>query len=229
MAMAPTQRRTLGVAAALLGIILSVAAYLLATAQADEGSGASDFGAAPATATPAEPAQPAASTTWRPERGEPSRDSTFPAPAPPRELSIPGLGVRAPVDPVGVAADGRMQIPADPDRVGWYRFSPAPGAARGSAIIVGHVDAKGRGLGVLFGLNQVKPGDRVDVRREDGTSVHYEIITRRTVGKNDLAESAVFDREGPAVLTLITCAGPYLPDRGGYQNNLVVTAVEVTK
>lgn len=227
-----TPRRILGAAAALVGIILAAAAILLATVRADAGQSPQDFDSPqpPTTTAPAEPAapgRPPASTVPRPAR-IPSPVPTPGTEAPPRELSIPRLDLRAPVDPVGVADDGRMQVPEDPDRVGWYRHSPAPGAPEGSSVLVGHVDAEGRGLGVLVGLNDVRKGDRVQVGRGDGTVVTYEITARRTVGKAALAASGVFDRDGPAVLTLITCVGPYLPDNGGYQNNLVVTAVEAS-
>ncbi|MFC8495043.1 sortase domain-bontaining protein [Streptomyces sp. NPDC057235] len=226
-------RKALGVAAVLLGVLLCVTLVVL-TGRNEPGR-AADFGTAPAgtasglpplTSTPApSSAQPtgAATDSPPPEGAGPSR-----APAP-RELSIPRLGLSAPVDPVGVAEDGQTEVPPDPDRVGWYRFSPAPGSATGSSVIVGHVDAKGQGLGVLDGLNKVRQGDRVVVGREDGSTVVYEITARRTVAKKALAASDAFRREGRAVLTLITCAGPYLPDAGGYQNNLVVTAVEAAK
>ena len=35
----------------------------------------------------------------------------------------------------------------------------------------------------------------------------------------------LFARTGPERLWIITCGGEYLPDEGGYQQNLVVTAV----
>ena len=45
------------------------------------------------------------------------------------------------------------------------------------------------------------------------------------IRKTDFSPDDVFDRSGQAaVLRLITCGGPYDPDRGGYQDNLVVTA-----
>ncbi|MFF2306102.1 sortase domain-bontaining protein [Streptomyces sp. NPDC058128] len=226
MAGARRHRKILGLAAALVGIILTAAAVFLAKARADNPSTALDFGPPP-TATAASRSEPADAAA--PTRQPPTPSAGSAAGPAPLELSIPRLGLRAPVEQVGVAPDGQMQVPQDPDRVGWYRFSPAPGTGPGSSVIVGHVDAKGLGLGVLFGLNNVQRGDQVRVGREDGTSVTYEITARRTLGKKALATSGVYDREGPAVLTLITCAGPYLPDRGGYQNNLVVTAVEVTK
>ncbi|MFG3350151.1 class F sortase [Streptomyces sp. NPDC048018] len=229
--MAP--RKALGVTAVLLGVLLC-AVFLVLIVREEPGR-AADFGSTPAgtasalppvTSTPAPPpARPTSAATGSPSavNAGPSRVS------PPQKLSIPRLGLSAPVDPVGVAEDGQTEVPPDPDRVGWYRFSPAPGSDTGSSVIVGHVDAKGRGLGVLNALNEVRQGDRVLIGREDGSTVAYEITARRTVGKKALPASDAFRREGRPVLTLITCAGPYLPDAGGYQNNLVVTAVEAAK
>ncbi|WP_239481769.1 class F sortase [Streptomyces sp. CS014] len=145
--------------------------------------------------------------------------------ASPRSLVIPRLGVEAPVDAVGVASDGEAEVPDDARRVGWYRFGPAPGAAEGSSVIVGHVDSQTQGLGVLAELSDVEQNDRVEVRAADGATRVYRIVSRETVPKDELADSGVFRRDGPPVLTLITCTGPYLKDRGGYQDNLVVTAV----
>nr|WP_121828638.1 class F sortase [Streptomyces sp. S1] len=228
-------RRILGVAAVLVAALLC--AGFAVVALRGQPTRAADFGTAPtATASPSVPARPTTAQDAPPSRPADARtDSTSsggsgPADAgPPRELSIPRLDLRAPVDPVGVTDDGQTEVPPDPDRVGWYRFSPAPGSSAGSSVVVGHVDAEGRGLGVLSGLTEVRRGDRVLVRREGGSTVPYEIVARRTVSKADLAESGAFRRDGPPVLTLITCAGPYLPEKGGYQNNLVVTAVEATK
>ncbi|KUN40728.1 peptidase C60 sortase A and B [Streptomyces longwoodensis] len=142
---------------------------------------------------------------------------------------MPRLDLSAAVDPVGVADDGTVVVPRDPRRVGWYRFSPRPGASGGSSVIVGHVDSDDRGLGVLVALAEVRAGDRVSVERADGSRVDYRVVSRRTVAKEALAASGAFRTEGPAVLTLVTCTGPYLPDQGGYRNNLVVTAVEASK
>ncbi|MFD8153048.1 sortase domain-bontaining protein [Streptomyces sp. NPDC059720] len=209
-----------GLVVALLGLVVSV--VLLVRVR----PGPEDFGPAPSSGVPQAAARTQGAT---PAPGEPARGTASPAPAKPSapsRLSLPRLEARAQVVPVGVASDGQVQVPRDPKQVGWYRYSPAPGASEGSAVVVGHVDSDGRGLGVLVALNDVRRGDRVLVDREDGSRVAYRVTSRRTIGKEDLAASGVFRREGPAVLTLITCAGPYRPDDGGYQNNLVVTAVE---
>jgi hypothetical protein len=83
----------------------------------------------------------------------PAEPATTEVPAPVR-LTVPALGVDAPLDPVGVAPDGQMALPDDVDRVGWYRFGPAPGAA-GSAVLAGHVDDAEQGLGALAALRDV--------------------------------------------------------------------------
>jgi sortase (surface protein transpeptidase) len=173
--------------------------------------GPADFG----TAFPAPPAA--------------SARATGPAvPAAPAELSIPRLGVRAGVDPVGVDARGRVAVPDAENRVGWYRFGPRPGGGTGSAVLVGHVDFASGRLGVLQALGRVRPQDRVTVRDASGRDLRFTVRARRTVPKDALADSGVFRRAGAPVLTLVTCTGPYARDRGGYQNNLVVTAVPDT-
>ncbi len=45
--------------------------------------------------------------------------------------------------------------------------------------------------------------------------------------KRALPLEELFRRDGREVLTLITCGGPYLADAGGYQDNVVVSAVPV--
>ncbi|MGW1142862.1 class F sortase [Streptomyces zhihengii] len=220
----PRARRgaVLGVAAALVGLVL---AGMAAAAHWRDGTGGDkDFG--PSRATPAGAVEP----TGRTDAPVPDTSGgAAAAVAGPARLEIPRLELSAPIDPVGVASDGQVEVPEDPDRVGWYRFSPAPGSAAGSSVVVGHVDDAEEGLGVLVALNDVREGDRATVRRADGSTVAYRVVSRRTVAKTELAGTDAFRRDGDPVLTLVTCAGPYEPERGGYRNNLVVTAVEVPR
>ncbi|MGW3866650.1 class F sortase [Streptomyces sp. NPDC005047] len=223
----PRRRALLAALAAATAALIASTAFVINAWTGGRGGGAGDFGEAPATSAPVAPNAPAETD----QGGTDLSDGTAAVAKEPEPigLSLPRLDVAATVDPVGVDENSEVQIPVDPKRVGWYRFSPAPGAAEGSSVIVGHVDSDGRGLGVLVALNDVRKGDRVTVGRADGSTVEYRITSRRTVGKQDLAASGVFLRDGPAVLTMITCAGPYLPDKGGYQNNLLVTAAEVKR
>ncbi|MFI8193293.1 class F sortase [Streptomyces sp. NPDC085946] len=142
---------------------------------------------------------------------------------PPRRVLVPGVGLDARVTPVGVSGQGDLAVPEDPAVAGWYRFGPEPGSARGSAVLVGHVDGDTGALGEFAALFDVRRGDRVEVRRAGAGPAVYRVVSRVTVPKEDLPVS-VFRRTGAPVLTLITCAPPFAPGQGGYLANLVVTA-----
>lgn len=74
----------------------------------------------------------AASTNQAPGVGEPVR------------LVIAAIGINAPVEPVGVQANGDLATPTQNrwEDVGWYAAGPRPGE-RGSAVMDGHVDRTG--------------------------------------------------------------------------------------
>jgi sortase (surface protein transpeptidase) len=136
---------------------------------------------------------------------------------------VPALGVDSGVDPVGVEPDGRMTIPAEVDRVGWYRFGPAPGDD-GSAVIAGHVDDREQGLGAMAPLRDAAVGDEVVVTDAAGTPTRWRVVSRELIQKQVLPLDRLFAREGPARLTLITCGGPFLAEFGSYRDNVVVVA-----
>ncbi|MGY1729374.1 class F sortase [Geodermatophilus sp. SYSU D01062] len=164
-----------------------------------------------------------------PAPGPAVRDAApAPAPAvvPPVRLQVPALGVDAPVDPAGVAGDGQMALPDDVARAGWYRFGPAPGAP-GSAVLAGHVDDAEQGLGALAPLRSAEPGQEVLVTDAAGATTRWRVVARDLLDKQALPVDLLFTREGPPRLTLVTCGGPFLPDVGGYRDNVVVVAEPV--
>jgi hypothetical protein len=173
----------------------------------------------PAPAPP--PAAPGAALTTRP-----AAPAVVPRPPAPVRLSVPARGVDAAVDAVGVEADGLMTVPAEVDRVGWYRFGPAPGE-EGSAVLAGHVDSREQGLGAMAPLGQAAPGDEVVVTDAAGATTTWRIVTREPIQKQVLPVDRLFARTGPPRLTLITCGGPFLPEYGSYRDNLVVVAERV--
>jgi sortase (surface protein transpeptidase) len=141
----------------------------------------------------------------------------------PAGLRVPAVGVDVRVVPVGVEPSGEMELPDDPGVVGWYRFGPRPGEGVGSAVLAGHVDSERYGVGPLAALGGTRPGDRVLVRLGPRW-VDYRVDSVEQLDRRALP-AAVFARTGPERLRIITCTGPYLPEAGGYQQNLVVTAV----
>ncbi len=145
----------------------------------------------------------------------------------PVRLEVPALGLDAPVDAVGVETDGVMAIPEDVDRVGWYRFGPAPGAPAGTAVLAGHVDDAEQGLGVLAPLETASVGDEVLVTGEDGVPSRWQVVAREEFDKQVVPLADLFTREGPPRLVLITCGGPFLSDIRSYRDNVVVVAEPV--
>jgi len=74
---------------------------------------------------------------------------------------------------------------------------------------------------------RIKPGETV-VLRGDGHIESYRVSSIVSVPKDALAtRSGAFDQTGDHRLVLITCTGNYDAGRGGYEDNLVVTATAV--
>jgi len=147
-----------------------------------------------------------------------------PVPRPVRVVINP-LDANAAVVPVGVDENRAVAVPTDAMRLGWYRFGRSPAEGMGSTVIVGHRDSREQGRGVLFRLDEVEPNDSISVELSDGSTVNYRVVEERFYLRERLPE-VLFERSGAPRLTLITCGGPYDPERG-YRDNLVVTAVPV--
>ncbi|MGY2066976.1 class F sortase [Blastococcus sp. SYSU DS0619] len=147
------------------------------------------------------------------------------APAPVR-LHLPARGISAPIDPVGVAGDGQMELPEDVDRVGWYRFGPEPGTD-GNAVLAGHVDDREQGIGALFPVRDAEPGDELTVTDAAGETTRWRVVSRELVQKQVLPLEEIFARTGPPRLVVITCGGPFLPEFRSYRDNVVVVAEPV--
>ena len=91
-------------------------------------------------------------------------------------------------------------------------------------MIAGHVDVLDHGLGFFFRLWHAKVGERVVLSAGDRRQA-YTITTLREVPRTDLVDDdEVYDISGPPRLVLITCAGEFRPELGGYSRNLVVVA-----
>ena len=145
--------------------------------------------------------------------------------ADPVRIKIPALDVTANVIPVGVDKANAMEIPEDIMEVGWYRFGPAPGSSAGSAVLVAHRDGRIQGRGVFYSLGALNVDDPIIVTDDAGKRMEYRVVARESIPKKKLPIKEVFSAEGAPRLTLITCGGYYDRDNGGYQDNVVVTAV----
>lgn len=143
----------------------------------------------------------------------------------PQSLTLPG-GAHAQVLPAQTV-DGELKVPEHVQHVGWWDGSSYVGDPFGSTVIAGHVDSATEGVGFFARLLRVKVGDKVTLRG-DGHVASYRIVSVQLVAKKALSpDSHAFDQTGDHRLVLITCAGAYDRNRGGYASNLVVTGTPI--
>ncbi|MFD3945860.1 class F sortase [Streptomyces sp. NPDC058579] len=148
------------------------------------------------------------------------------APAEPRRVEIPSLGIAAPVVGRGLDASGAVDPPPFemPHSVGWFRTGTQPGA-EGAALFVGHVDTETRPA-VFYGLSAARPGATVRVTRTDGSVAEFTIDDVRVYPRDRFDARKVYGQHKPdrAELRLITCGGTFDRVTGTYTANVVVSA-----
>ena len=135
---------------------------------------------------------------------------TRPLAAPPVRLRIDGIGVDAPVVLVRGEDLPRKAI------AGWYFGTAYPGDA-GNVVLLGHLN----GDGEIFGdLDLLRPGDSIYVDTTKGIVTYIvegsQLVDRRAI--------EVLGSTPEPTLTLMTCAGNWRDEIGGYDMRLVVQA-----
>jgi sortase (surface protein transpeptidase) len=143
-------------------------------------------------------------------------------------LSVPAIGLRAALTPVGLLSDGSIDVP--PARLrsvaGWYRDGASPGEI-GPALVVGHVDSARDGPAVFFRLGDLRPGDSFSVRRSDGVVVRFRITAVREYPKTDFPDQEVYGPVARPEIRLITCGGDFDGASRSYRDSVVVFALMV--
>ena len=137
-------------------------------------------------------------------------------------LTIPAIGVKAPIINLGLNRNGTLQVPSTTTVAGWYTGSPRPGAT-GSAVIAGHVDSR-TGPGIFFWLKKMHRGERIYVKRADGTLAVFTVTAVQIYTKSSFPTAMVYGPVPDAELRLITCGGTFDYSRGSYLSNVVVYA-----
>ncbi len=188
---------------------------------------------APTADSPAPAETPAPTKAPAPAPAAPASKAPAPqAPAvlaasPPVSLSIPAIGAASELLRLGLRADRSLEVP--PDGPGapasWYTESPTPGE-RGPAVLLGHVNATDGGKGVFADLRALKPGDRISVAREDGSTAEFQVLRGEAYAKAAFPTAKVYGNTAGAELRLITCDG-YDPATGEFDDNYVVYAALV--
>ncbi len=167
----------------------------------------------------------------------------------PVELVIPFAssnhpdGVVAPISADPLTADGDLFVPDDPRAVSWAMEDAAPGAPRGTAILVGHVNYVVDGELVRGALSDLAEyavehvGGTFTVVLADGRRLDYRITGAEQYDKDQLAagpelRQALYDQKssfgaGTGRLVLVSCGGEFDRRTGNYEDNIFVFALPV--
>jgi sortase A len=185
--------------------------------------------APPATVSAPQPEQTL--ETWVPEVEAPAETSSVQpqlvSTAPITRISVPRVGINAPVEVLTLDGAGAMQDPKTPNAVAWYDFSARPGQL-GNVVLAGHVDYERYGPAVFWRLRDLKPGDRVEVALADGTVFTYEVAS---LNYYDIDKAPVKEITGPTsyeAITMITCGGSFNRSNLSYNQRLIVRATRVS-
>jgi LPXTG-site transpeptidase (sortase) family protein len=173
---------------------------------------------------------PTIPTPSGPEASAPPARIGTPAPSQrirfiPTQVVLPG-GAQAPVLPASTVS-GMLLGPDGAGIGGGWDGGAEAGDPFGWVVVAGHIDTKTEGLGFFSRLRHIQPGETV-VLHGAGHTASYRVSSIVSVPKNALAtKSGAFDQRVDHRLVLITCTGPYDASRGGYADNLVVTATAI--
>jgi sortase (surface protein transpeptidase) len=153
---------------------------------------------------------------------DPSPTAAAPGPV---SLTIPAIGVRSRLIRLGVTAQGTLQVPTSTSVAGWYTGSPRPGEI-GSSVIAGHIDSY-LGPGVFYNLGHMRPGERIYVRRTNGSLAVFRVYAVRQYPKDHFPTEKVYGPAPDAELHLITCGGTFDYATRSYLSNTVVYSTEI--
>lgn len=142
----------------------------------------------------------------------------------PVRVRIPAIGVSAPVELVGLIADGAMDVPKAWNDAGWYRYGPTPGQPRNAAI-AGHLDST-TGPAIFWRLGILRPGDRVLVTLSTSQVVTFVVTAKASYRYDQAPLTRIFGAASTANLNLITCGGSWDAFTRNYSHRTVVYATK---
>ena len=182
-------------------------------------AGATAAAVAPGVGLEPGPSNAAAASTSPPVRSP----QPAPAVAAVMRIRIPSLGVDAPVIDLPLDTN-TLPVPGDAATVGWYSFSSLPGE-QGNALLAGHIDFRGE-VGVFRHLAELSVGDVIEIAIGDGAYV-YRVTGSQSLPYDTPVAQVLETLSGPPRLTLLTCGGTFDRSRRGYDERVIVSAVQV--
>jgi LPXTG-site transpeptidase (sortase) family protein len=123
----------------------------------------------------------------------------------PLRLKIPVINIDAPIESVGLTPSGAMDVPKNPDSVGWFELGPRPGNS-GSAVIDGHSGIWLNGRETVFNnVKKLRVGDKLSVEDDRGTTISFVVRENRSFKPEADALSVFSSNDSKSHLNLITC------------------------
>lgn len=140
----------------------------------------------------------------------------------PRTLTIPRMGVSAPVEDISLQTKNDYEAPHRWGDVAWYDLGYRPGE-QGHAVIFGHLDSYCCPA-VFYRLHSLQKGDRLFITYPNGQRLQFEVQWQHMYSDTRLPLNEIFGPSATRGLFLITCAGDFHRDGSGYDHRLAVFA-----
>ncbi len=202
-----------------VGALAAVAVLLVSFGVA--GAGREETGGADGAAAGPAPVTSATGPTWQ-VQGPSTGKSPDAEPVRPARLRVPAIGVDTALIDLGVDAAGVLVPPVAADVAGWFTAGPAPGSI-GPALLAGHVDSQA-GPGVFYRLVDLRPGDRIEVDRADGSAVSFSVVSTTRSPKTAFPTELVYAPTPVPELRLVTCGGAFDRSARSYRDNIIIEA-----
>ena len=139
----------------------------------------------------------------------------------PVRLKIPSINVDAPVEYVGLAPNGAMDVPKERANVAWFNLGQRPGE-NGSAVIAGHYGWKNGKASVFDNLYKLRKGDKLYIEDDKRVIVSFVVRETRRYDPNADASDVFGSNDGKSHLNLITCEGVWDRVSKTYSKRLVI-------
>ncbi len=160
----------------------------------------------------------------------------------PTRMTIPALGVDAPVERLGLERRGTVDAagqpplgaPVDQRKAGWYAAGPRPGSGSGTVLTNGHTYRDGSAIFKEDFAARVAVGQQVDLVIDNGSTCSYRItqVWRNVDAVSDYPRLVVsehlYDQQGPERLFIETCGGPWVESARMFKDINIVLATPIT-
>ncbi|PHG57741.1 class F sortase [Bacillus toyonensis] len=140
--------------------------------------------------------------------------------SPPVKMEFLHPQVTVDILPVGLDSEGRMNVKDGLEIASWYKQSAIPGN-KGNTLLAGHRDWNGE-LGPFQYLETIEKNEKILIQYENKESRLFQVVEKQEYPVNEVPTSVMDIQEGTRV-TLITCTGKFIREKGGYQSRVIVT------